>query len=77
MRGGARRVRTIDLPPEAEPMRDEVRAFAERVKGLDAAAQREAMIETGYVMPHWPTPWGGRPARWSSSSSSRSSAPPG
>ncbi len=39
-------------------MRDEVRAFAERVRGLDAAAQREAMIETGYVMPHWPKPWG-------------------
>ncbi len=57
-RQGVRRTRTIDLPPEAEPMRDEVRAFAERVKGLDAAAQRDAMIETGYVMPHWPTPWG-------------------
>ena len=55
---GTRRVRTIDLPPEAEPMRDEVRAFAERIKGLDASAQREAMIETGYVMPHWPRPWG-------------------
>ncbi len=39
-------------------MRDEVRAFAERVKGLDAAGQRAAMIETGYVMPHWPKPWG-------------------
>ncbi len=52
------RMRTIDLPPEAEPMRDEVRAFADRVKGLDAAVQREAMIETGYVMPHWPKPWG-------------------
>ena len=58
VRGGARRARTIDLPPEAEPMRDEVRAFAERVQGLDAAAQRTAMIETGYVMPHWPKPWG-------------------
>ncbi len=58
VRGGVARVRTIDLPPEAEPMRDEVRAFAERVKGLDAEAQREAMIETGYVMPHWPRPWG-------------------
>ena len=56
--GRARRTRTIDLPPEAEPMRDEVRAFAERVHGLDAAAQRDAMIETGYVMPHWPQPWG-------------------
>jgi alkylation response protein AidB-like acyl-CoA dehydrogenase len=58
VRGGARRVRTIDLPPEAEPMRDEVRAFAERVKGLDEVARREAMIKTGYVMPHWPRPWG-------------------
>ncbi len=55
--------RTIDLPPEAEPMRDEVRAFAERVQGLDAAAQRDAMIETGYVMPHWPQALGARRRR--------------
>jgi hypothetical protein len=58
VRAGARRARIIDLPPEAEPMRAEVRAFADRVKGLDAAGQRAAMIETGYVMPHWPEPWG-------------------
>ena len=58
VRAGTRRVRTIDLPPEAEPMREDVRAFAERVKGLNATAQRDAMIETGYVMPHWPQPWG-------------------
>jgi alkylation response protein AidB-like acyl-CoA dehydrogenase len=58
VRDGAKRTRTVDLPPEAEPMRDEVRSFAERVHGLDAAAQRDALIETGYVMPHWPKPWG-------------------
>jgi alkylation response protein AidB-like acyl-CoA dehydrogenase len=58
MTAGERRERSVDLPPEAEPMRDEVRAFAERVRGLDAAGQRDAMIETGYVMPHWPKPWG-------------------
>jgi alkylation response protein AidB-like acyl-CoA dehydrogenase len=58
VRRGVRRVRTIDLPPEAEPMRDEVRAFAARVKDLDEAARREALIESGYVMPHWPKPWG-------------------
>ena len=58
VRAGTRRVRTIDLPPEAEPMRDEVRAFADRVQALDAAGQRAEMIETGYVMPHWPKPWG-------------------
>ena len=58
VRKGVRRARTIDLPPEAEPMRDEVRTFAARVKGMDEAATRDAMIETGYVMPHWPKPWG-------------------
>jgi hypothetical protein len=58
VRAGTGRTRTIDLPPEAEPMRDEARAFAQRMQGLDAAAQRDAMIETGYVMPHWPKPWG-------------------
>ncbi len=58
VRRGVRRTRTIDLPPEAEPMRDEVRAFAEGVQGLDAAGRRDALIETGYVMPHWPKPWG-------------------
>jgi len=50
--------RGVELPPEAEPIRDEVKAFVERIKDLDAEAQREAMIETGYVQPHWPKPWG-------------------
>jgi acyl-CoA synthetase (AMP-forming)/AMP-acid ligase II len=39
-------------------MRDEVRAFVEQIKDKDADAQRAAMIETGYVMPHWPKPYG-------------------
>src|SRR3954451_13795075 len=55
---GVKRERSVDLPPEAEAIRTEVREFVERVKGLDAAGQRDAMIETGYVMPHWPKPWG-------------------
>jgi alkylation response protein AidB-like acyl-CoA dehydrogenase len=58
VRRGVKRERNIDLPPEAEPMRDEVRAFVARIRDLDPVAQRNAMIETGYVMPHWPKPWG-------------------
>jgi alkylation response protein AidB-like acyl-CoA dehydrogenase len=58
VRRGVRRAGTVDLPPEAEPIRDTVREVVERIRGLDAAAQREALIETGYVMPHWPKPWG-------------------
>jgi hypothetical protein len=58
VRRGVRRERSVDLPPEAEPLRDEARAFAERVAKLDRDATRDAMIESGYVMPHWPKPWG-------------------
>jgi alkylation response protein AidB-like acyl-CoA dehydrogenase len=57
-RAGETVTRGVDLPPEAEPLREEARAFVERVRGLDATAQRAAMIETGYVAPHWPKPWG-------------------
>ena len=57
-RSGVRRTRTVDLPPEAEPLRDEVRAFVAEVVGLDDEAVRDRLIETGYVMPHWPRPWG-------------------
>src|SRR5207237_7954853 len=57
-RRGVTRGKKVELPPEAEPIRDEVRKFAESIKGLDAAAQRDKLIETGYVMPHWPKPYG-------------------
>jgi 3-oxochol-4-en-24-oyl-CoA dehydrogenase len=58
VRRGVRRARSVDLPPEAEPIRDEVRAFAEQIRGLDADAQKTALIDSGYAMPHWPRPWG-------------------
>ncbi|HET6951713.1 MAG TPA: acyl-CoA dehydrogenase [Acidimicrobiales bacterium] len=57
-RAGVRRERSVDLPPEAEPIRDAVRTFAAGIKDLDEVAQRTALIESGYVMPHWPAPWG-------------------
>ncbi|MFM8304290.1 MAG: acyl-CoA dehydrogenase [Actinomycetota bacterium] len=57
-RAGVERAKTIDLPPEAEAMRDEIRAFAESVKDLDRDDQKARLIETGFVMPHWPRPWG-------------------
>jgi 3-oxochol-4-en-24-oyl-CoA dehydrogenase len=57
-RQGVQRAKAIELPPEAEPIRDEVRAFAESTKDLPADEQRDRLIETGYVMPHWPKPYG-------------------
>jgi len=58
VRAGVVRERTVELPPEAEALRDEIRTFAQSVKDLDEEARKLELIETGYVMPHWPTPWG-------------------
>ena len=48
----------LDLPPEAEAYRPETRRAAEAFAGLEGTALRTRLIETGYVQPHWPRPWG-------------------
>ncbi|MCZ7525832.1 MAG: acyl-CoA dehydrogenase [Acidimicrobiia bacterium] len=58
LRAGVRREAGLDLGPEAEPIRAEVRTFAREVAGLPEKEQLERLIDTGYVMPHWPEPWG-------------------
>ncbi len=58
VRRGVQRAKAVELPPEAEAIRDEVRAFAESIKDLSDDDQKAKLIETGYVMPHWPKPYG-------------------
>ena len=55
---GAVRENSLDLPAEAEELRTRIRADAAEIATLDKRAQRDKLIETGYVMPHWPKPWG-------------------
>ena len=55
---GTTRGVSLDLPPEAETIRAEVRVEAERLAALEGAAQRQALIESGLMVPHWPRPWG-------------------
>ncbi|CQD20716.1 putative acyl-CoA dehydrogenase [Mycobacterium europaeum] len=55
---GARRENSLDLPPEAEELRTRIHADAAEIAALDKETQRDKLIETGYVMPHWPKPWG-------------------
>ena len=55
---GAVRENSLDLPPEAEELRAGIRADAAEIAALSKEAQRDKLIETGYVMPHWPKPWG-------------------
>ncbi|MBV9351107.1 MAG: acyl-CoA dehydrogenase, partial [Mycobacterium sp.] len=55
---GISRASSLDLPAEAEKLRTRIRADATEIAALDKKAQLEKLIETGYVMPHWPKPWG-------------------
>ena len=55
---GTTRALGLDLPPEAEELRVTTRAVAEEIAALPADDQRTRLIETGYIQPHWPQPWG-------------------
>ncbi|MDQ2811561.1 MAG: acyl-CoA dehydrogenase [Actinomycetota bacterium] len=58
VRRGVRRAAAIELPAEAEPVRAAIRPEVARLRDLTGEARKQALIETGYVMPHWPKPWG-------------------
>ena len=58
VRRGVRRAAAIDLPPEAEPIRHAIGPDVARLRDLKGAAKKQALIESGYAMPHWPKPWG-------------------
>lgn len=55
---GVRRRVNVDLGGLDEPLRAEARETAERVAALPAAEQRAALVDTGYLAPHWPAPYG-------------------
>ena len=55
---GIARANSLDLPTGSDELRTEIRAEAQRIAGLDEKAQLDELIATGYLMPHWPKPWG-------------------
>ena len=55
---GIARANSLDLPAGSDELRTEIRAEAQRIAGLDEKAQLDELIATGYLMPHWPKPWG-------------------
>jgi 3-oxochol-4-en-24-oyl-CoA dehydrogenase len=58
VRRGVRRAAAIELPPEAEPVRTAVGPDVARLRDLAGEQRKQALIESGYAMPHWPKPWG-------------------
>ena len=55
---GVRRRLEVDLDGRDAGIRDEVRAHVERIAGLPEGERRAALVEVGYLTPHWPAPYG-------------------
>jgi alkylation response protein AidB-like acyl-CoA dehydrogenase len=55
---GARRRLAVDLPPEAEQYRDDLRAFLAELKDVHGPERRARLADAGYITPGWPKPWG-------------------
>jgi 3-oxochol-4-en-24-oyl-CoA dehydrogenase len=55
---GVTRDVSLELPPEADAVRADVRADAARIGTLQGREQRKALVESGLMVPHWPPPWG-------------------
>ncbi len=48
----------IDLDPETEKLRAEIRAEVEALKAIPRDERKTAIAEGGWVQPHLPKPWG-------------------
>jgi alkylation response protein AidB-like acyl-CoA dehydrogenase len=56
---GSRRRLALELPEEAESVRERVRAVvAEVAAAPDSHDRRRRLVDTGLLTPHWPVPWG-------------------
>jgi alkylation response protein AidB-like acyl-CoA dehydrogenase len=49
---------SFTLPPESQEYRSQAREVAATVRSLPADQQRDHLVESGYLVPHWPKPWG-------------------
>jgi alkylation response protein AidB-like acyl-CoA dehydrogenase len=56
---GWRRRLSIELPPEAERLRQELTPVVTAIAAIaDPGGQRRALADEGLLAPHWPSPWG-------------------
>ncbi|MEJ7831955.1 MAG: acyl-CoA dehydrogenase [Nocardioides sp.] len=55
---GVRRRVQVDLEGRDEMIREEVRAEVATIAAVAPDARRAALVEAGYLTPHWPAPYG-------------------
>jgi 3-oxochol-4-en-24-oyl-CoA dehydrogenase len=49
---------SFTLPPEADEYRKQAREAATTLRSLPKAELRDFLVDSGYLVPHWPKPWG-------------------
>ena len=57
-RSGQAHGASFTLPEEAEQYREQAREAVATLRGLPAEGQRDFLVDSGYLVPHWPKPWG-------------------
>ena len=57
-RSGQARGASFALPAEAEQYRQDARAAAAAVRALPEDRRRDYLVDSGYLVPHWPQPYG-------------------
>jgi alkylation response protein AidB-like acyl-CoA dehydrogenase len=57
-RSGQAHGASFSLPAEAEEHRRQAREAVSRLRSLPKEKQRDFLVDSGYLVPHWPKPWG-------------------
>ncbi|MFF3574787.1 acyl-CoA dehydrogenase [Nocardia jiangxiensis] len=57
-RSGEAHGASFELPQEADEYRKDARDAVERLAALPESEQRNFLVDRGYLVPHWPAPWG-------------------
>ncbi len=55
---GQRTVARLDVSPAAESVRADARAFRALYESLPEQERRATLVDSGFLLPHWPPPWG-------------------
>ncbi len=57
-RSGQAHGASFTLPAEADEYRRQAAEAVEQVRALHEDKQRDFLVDSGYLVPHWPQPWG-------------------
>jgi alkylation response protein AidB-like acyl-CoA dehydrogenase len=57
-RSGQAHGASFTLPAEADEYRRQAAEAVEQVRSLPEDKQRDFLVDSGYLVPHWPKPWG-------------------